>query len=157
MSLQWSQVRHDEQGQAKWLVLGAEKTKTATTRTIPIGPRLRAELSMRRHAPDGKEHPRTKYVFGTETGQKIGSIRRAWETTVLYAHGITPLWIGKGKLSPESRADLKTIDLHFHDLKRQFACTLLESGADLHDVRDFLGHAAITTTSRYLQSTPIRL
>ena len=34
---------------------------------------------------------------------------------------------------------------------------LLESGADLHDVRDFLGHAAITTTSRYLQSTPLRL
>jgi len=34
----------------------------------------------------------------------------------------------------------------------------VESGADLHDVRDFLGHAAITTTtSRYLQSTPLRL
>jgi integrase len=112
---------------------------------------------MRRHDPEGKEHPRTKYVFGTETGEQIGSIRRAWETTVLYAHGITPLWIGKGKLSPESRAGLRTIDLHFHDLRRQFACTLLESGADLHDVRDFLGHAAITTTSRYLQSTPLRL
>jgi hypothetical protein len=24
------------------------------------------------------------------------------ETAVLYAHGETPLWIGKGKLSPES-------------------------------------------------------
>ena len=34
---------------------------------------------------------------------------------------------------------------------------LLESGADLHDVRDFLGHANITTTSRYLRSTPLRL
>jgi integrase len=52
---------------------------------------------------------------------------------------------------------LRGIDLHFHDLRRQFACTLLESGADLHDVRDFLGHANITTTSRYLQSTPLRL
>ena len=37
------------------------------------------------------------------------------------------------------------------------ARTLLESGADLHDVREFLGHAAISTTSRYLQSTPLRL
>ena len=29
--------------------------------------------------------------------------------------------------------------------------------ADLHDVQMFLGHADITTTSRYLQSTPVRL
>ena len=37
------------------------------------------------------------------------------------------------------------------------ASRLLESSADLHDVRDFLGHAHITTTSRYLRSTPVRL
>jgi hypothetical protein len=48
-------------------------------------------------------------------------------------------------------------NLHFHDLRRQFACTLLESSADLHDVRDFLGHANITTTSRYLATSPERL
>ena len=52
---------------------------------------------------------------------------------------------------------LRSINLHFHDLRRQFACALLGSGADLHDVRDFLGHANITTTSRYVQSTPLRL
>lgn len=39
----------------------------------------------------------------------------------------------------------------------EFACRLLESSADLHDVRDFLGHANITTTSTYLRSTPVRL
>ena len=33
----------------------------------------------------------------------------------------------------------------------------LESSADLHDVRDCLGHAHITTTSRYARSTPVRL
>jgi len=37
------------------------------------------------------------------------------------------------------------------------ACRLMESSADLHDVRDFLGHANITTTSRYVRSTPVRL
>ena len=37
------------------------------------------------------------------------------------------------------------------------ACRLLESSAGLHDVRDFLGHANITTTSRYVRSTPVRL
>ncbi len=34
---------------------------------------------------------------------------------------------------------------------------LLEASANLHDVRDFLGHANITTTSRYLKSAPVRL
>ena len=37
------------------------------------------------------------------------------------------------------------------------ACRLLESSADLRDVRDVLGHAHITTTSRYGRSTPVRL
>jgi site-specific recombinase XerD len=36
------------------------------------------------------------------------------------------------------------------------ACRLLDSSADLHDVRDVLGHAHITTTSRYVRSTPVR-
>lgn len=40
------------------------------------------------------------------------------------------------------------VDLRFHDLRREFACRLLESRAELHDVRDFLGHANLTTTSR---------
>ncbi len=48
-------------------------------------------------------------------------------------------------------------DLYFHDLRREFACRLLESSADLHDVRDFLRHANITMTSRYVRSTPTRL
>ncbi len=37
------------------------------------------------------------------------------------------------------------------------ACRLLDSSADLHDGRDCLGHANITTTSRYVRSTPMRL
>ena len=36
-------------------------------------------------------------------------------------------------------------------------CRLLDSSADLHDVRDCLGHAHITTTSRYVRRTPVRL
>ena len=47
--------------------------------------------------------------------------------------------------------------MHFHDLRREFGCQLLESKVDLHDVREFLGHANVTTTSRYLRSTPVRL
>ena len=43
------------------------------------------------------------------------------------------------------------------DVGGLIACRLLESSADLHDVRDCLGHANITTTSRYVRSTPVRL
>jgi hypothetical protein len=71
-----------------------------------------------------------------ELGEAVGSIRTAWRATCRRAH---------------------VSNLHFHDLRREFGSRLLESSADLHDVRDFLGHANITTTSRYLRSTPVRL
>ena len=136
LSLQWSQVRRDDKGEARWIVLPAAKTKTNETRVIPIGPRLRAELAIRQHAPDGTEHPPTAYVFGNECGEQIESSKTAWNNTC-------------------QRAQI--VGLRFHDLRREFACRLLESGAQQHDVRDFLGHANITTTSRYLASTPVRL
>jgi integrase len=75
---------------------------------------------------------------------------------VLRVHGHTPVR-DRGKLTADSRAAYQRINLHVHDLRREFACTLLESGAALHDVQMFLGHANITTTSRYLQSAPVRL
>ena len=91
---------------------------------------------MRRRAPDGTEHAADRFVFGNEVGEEVTSIRNAWELTCAAA-GVR--------------------DLHFHDLRREFACRLLESSVDLHDVRDFLGHANISTTSTYLASTPVRL
>ena len=136
LSLQWSQIRRDEQGHARWIVLTAAKTKTAEARVIPVGANLLAVLNMRQHAPDGTDHPPAACVFGNECGERVTSIRTAWERTC-------------------ERAGIR--DLHFHDLRREFASRLLESRADLHDVQMFLGHAAITTTSRYLQSTPVRL
>ena len=97
---------------------------------------LRAVLEMRRTDPTGHPLPPDAYVFGNAVGDPLTSIKTAWRNTCRRA-GIT--------------------DLHFHDLRREFPCRLLESSADLHDVRDFLGHANITTTSRYLRSTPVRL
>jgi integrase len=156
LSLQWSQIRRDEAGEARWLVLPAAKTKTGETRVIPIGSDLRAVLSLRRHAPDGQEHARTAFVFGNDAGEQVKSIRIQWEDAVLRAHGHTPER-RRGKLTAAARATLATINLHVHDLRREFASRLLEASADLHDVQLFLGHSTITTTSRYLQSTPTRL
>ena len=136
LSLQWSQIRRDDKDEARWIVLSAAKTKTSEARVIPISANLRAVLELRRHAPDGKEYGPSAYAFGNEAGERVTSIRTAWELTC-------------------KRASIT--GLHFHDLRREFASRLLESRADLHDVQMFLGHAAITTTSRYLQSTPVRL
>lgn len=132
LSLQWHQVRWAE----NVLLLTAAKTKTSEARDVPMTSRLRAVLEMRRQGPDGREHGPDAHVFGNETGGRIGTIKTAWRATC-------------------RRAEIT--DLHFHDLRREFASRLLESGAANHDVRDWLGHANITTTSRYLATTRTRL
>ena len=78
-----------------------------------------------------------------------------------FAQGTFVVFIRPGSSNlremPDRQAATGIDGLRFHDLRREFACQLLESSADLHDVRDFLGHANITTTSRYLRSAPVRL
>lgn len=105
-------------------------------RVVPVAQRLAAVLEMLRTDPEGNDLPPEAFVFGDEIGESISSVKTAWQATCDQA-GI--------------------VDLHFHDLRREFACRLLESRAELHDVRDFLGHTNITTTSRYLRSTTLRL
>ena len=91
---------------------------------------------MREHAPDGSPFGSDAYVFGNEVGEKVNAVKTAWRATC-------------------RRAGIE--DLQIRDLRREFGSRLLESGSSEHDVRDFLGHANITTTSRYLASTPGRL
>ena len=136
LSLTWGQVRSDADGTARQLVLPAAKTKTNQNRVIPVGGRLRAELEMRRHDPEGEAYPPEAAVFGEVTGARIKSIDTAW-------------------LSARKRAGI--VGLTFHDLRREFGCRLIESGAGLHDAREFLGHANISTTSRYLRASALSL
>lgn len=139
LSLQLSQVEYVEQAKdraARWLMLPASKTKTGETRRVPVSTRLRAVIALRELAPDGKRHEPTAYLFGNEAGEQVKSIKTAWRATC-------------------RRAGIE--GLHFHDLRREFGSRLLESGASEHIVRDFLGHADIGTTSRYLATTPVRL
>ena len=113
---------------------------------------------MRRHGPDGEEHSPQAYVFGDDVGAAVSYLRtrRRWQDAVLRAHGHEPTYV-RGKLDAASRAAYHGIGLHLHDLRREFASRLLEASADLAAVQSFLGHASVTTTSRYLKSTPTRL
>ena len=159
LSLQWHQVRaHD-------LFFPAQKTKTKTARTVPISSRLRSILDMRKCGPDGEEHEPTAYVFGTETGEPVTSFKRAWERAVLVAHGYKPAYVKRPSkiesekpvktavLTPDSRSSLRSINLHFHDLRREAGSRWQDAGVPLQTIRDWLGHANISQTSTYLAST----
>ena len=80
-----------------------------------------------------------------------------WETAVLKAHGNTPEWTGSNKLAAPSRAALRVIDLHFHDLRHEAGSRLLEAGWPLHHVQEMLGHANVSQTSTYLNATRVGL
>lgn len=120
----------------KWsrnvMLLPADVTKTAEDRDVPMTQRLRGVLEMRRHAPNGAEHPPGAHVFGNEVGERIAGVRERWERTCRAAN-IT--------------------GLAFHDLRREAASRLRESGAPDHVVAAWLGHANISTTSRYLRTS----
>jgi integrase len=162
LSLQWWQVRFEPKAE---IFLPALKTKTKSDRTIPISARLRSILDMRRNDPEGKTHPPTAYVFGNEVGEAVKSFKRAWERAVLKSHGHKPRYVAKVRgegdaqrsvrtaaLTPESRAQLRAIDLHFHDLRREAGSRWLDGGVPLHRIKQWLGHANISQTSTYLEA-----
>src|SRR5439155_4386946 len=55
-----------------------------------------------------------------------------------------------GNLLPDARAALDRIDLHWHDLRHEYACRLAERGVPVTKIQALLGHAAIMTTMRYI-------
>ena len=160
LSLQWRQLEGiSVQGSTvAWtsraaLVLPWMKTKTRRDRRIPISSRLRRILEMRRFDPAGQLVPLNGFVFGTEIGQRAKDCRRACLTAVLKAHGYTPTYTATKNLTAASRAALASIDLHFHDLRREAGSRWLEGGVPLHTIRDWLGHTSIAQTSTYLAGT----
>jgi integrase len=160
LRLRWSDV--DLKGRV--LTVRAETTKTRTARAVPVSARLAAVLEMARasliaalpETPDERErHARVAvaFVFGDVVGQRVSSVRKAWDTAVLKAHGHSPVWVGGNALSPECRSKLRTIDLHFHDLRHEAGSRFVEAGWPIHHVRDLLGHASLEQTTTYLNVT----
>ena len=114
--------------------------------------RLRAVLEWLRLDAAGEKKPDETLVFSDEAGDGVGSFRKAWVTAVLRAHDVEVKWCADGgyrHLAPECEEAFRKIDLHWHDIRHEYASRLVEHGVPLAQVRDLLGHASITTTERY--------
>jgi integrase len=138
------------------ITLRGETTKSRRTRLVPIPTtRLRAVLQWLRLDADGQEKPAETLVFTDEAGEPLGSFRTAWVAAVLKAHDIQPRWKSYSwtALTPDCQQAFRRIDLHWHDLRHEYASGLVEKGTPLAQVRDLLGHASITTTERYDNQT----
>jgi len=150
LALQWLDVDFERRSiYVRAELDGARKTGKA--RYVPISDRLDAELRALPLDPTGQPWPRTAFVFGNAIGERVTTIAKAWESTVLRAHGVEPVWVAQNKLSPVCRAKLRAIGLHFHDLRHEAATRwYLDDGWGLAEIRDALGHSTVAQTETYL-------
>jgi integrase len=134
------------------IVLRGETTKSRRTRVVPVGTsRLLAVLEWLRLDSTGGQKGDEVPVFSNEAGEPLKTFKKAWQVAVLKAHGISPEW-RKGSykdLTPEGQQRLRDFNLHWHDLRHEYASRLVERNVPLAQVRDLLGHASIVTTERY--------
>ena len=134
------------------IVLRGETTKSRRTRVVPIGTsRLLAVLQWLRLDSTGGLKSDDAAIFSNEVGEPLKTFKKAWLVAVLKAHGIDPHW-RKGAykdLTSECQQRFREINLHWHDLRHEYASRLVERGVPLAQVRDLLGHASILTTERY--------
>ena len=75
---------------------------------------------------------------------------------MLIAHGHEPAWT-RNRLSSDCRAQLRAIDLHFHDFRYEAGCRWLEGGWPIHHVQEMLGHTSLAQTSTYLHAAEMGL
>ncbi len=132
LSLQWRDVDLE----SRELTIRAEKAKTRRSRRLPISSRLLAVLEMRRLDQAGKPFAPEAYVFGNVVGERVKSIRTAWENA-RDAAGLT--------------------GFQLRDLRHEAASRFEEAGVLTTDVSKFLGHRNLSTTTRYLNTTSRRL
>src|SRR5437867_8358754 len=89
------------------IVIPAEHAKDAESRRIPFEPKGRLSQVLKRRRFLGPN----AYVFGTATGEYQGTIRTAWESLVLVAHGFEPTRTrAHGRVNREHLAE---VDLHW--------------------------------------------
>ena len=113
--------------------------------------RLLAVLEWLRRENAGEHKADDVPVFSNEAGEALKTFKKAWVVAVLKAHGIDPRWrrAPTRDLSTDCQQRFRDINLHWHDLRHEYASRLVERGVPLAQVRDLLGHASILTTERY--------
>jgi integrase len=149
LALQWKDVHFDTKTlHIRGVEVGAGKTGE---RKIEISEVLVPVLLDRQLDPAGKKFKLTAYVFGDAYGDRLTSVKKAWATTLLRASRIEPRWTEKGDYDAATRAQLRDINKHIHDIRHEAACRWLESGLwNLDQIRIRLGHTTIAQTATYL-------
>src|ERR1700731_3110184 len=78
------------------ITLRGETAKSGRTRMIPISTlRLKAVLEWLRLDAANETNGNEVAVFSNTAGEPVRHFRKAWETTVLRAHGHKPEWENK--------------------------------------------------------------
>jgi integrase len=142
------QNRHVDWERHQIAIPGAH-AKDGENRRIPFDPHGRLAPILKRRASLGP----SAFVFGTDSGEFQASFKTAWEALLLVAKAHDTKRVRRGTWSPEDRAKLRQIDLHWHDLRHEGACRLLADGVDIRTIQLMLGHADIKQTQRYLNIT----
>lgn len=118
------------------LILRGETTKAKRQRRIPlVSPRVVQWLEQRRFVGGLDGHP-----YGDPEGHYQRHFNSTWLLTLREA-GITDRY---KKLNG---------DLRWHDLRHECGSRLAERGMDVRRVQELLGHATITTTQRYFNTS----
>jgi integrase len=124
-------MRRGEILQLKWtdvagdrIVVRGGTTKSSQTREIPLNTEAKAIFR--------DWQTESEWVFPGSNEKPLTTIKRSWG-------GI--------------RKAANLPDLRFHDLRHTFATRVLQRGADIKTVSVLLGHADISTTTKYLHAT----
>ena len=128
LGLEWPRVDMDR----RLIHLEGIHTKAGKRRSVPLNNEAyRALLSRANfrttHCPD------TTWVFASEKGQRIQSVKKSFATAC-------------------RKAEIE--DFRIHDLRHTCAAWLVSAGVPLPEVRDLLGHSSITMTEKYAHLSP---
>lgn len=115
-----------------WIRLRASTTKTGRERFVPIHPNVQGVIDFLRVDANGEKKPADGRVFSNEVGEPIKSFATAFRN---------------------ARERDGVANFRWHDLRHEFGSRILETGGNIIEARDLLGHTDVKTTLRYLNLT----
>jgi integrase len=123
--LEWEDVDFKN----KLITVKGEIAKSSKTRHIPMTPiALDTIQAWRNQCPANADR-----VFPSDTGERLDNVKRSW-TNLLKSANIQ--------------------NFRWHDMRHDFASSLVMKGVPLNTVRELCGHADLNTTLRYAHLAP---